>query len=124
MVTRPRPSRSRSRRPRSARKSWSGSRRRSVRETSELQKPAKTMKPERGSLWEGAVTRDGPDMRGPPHTPGISAKAAMMAGSVAGSKTPPTKPTRTDGKLGGKGKPTPFKPQSIVPPSMAVHGKT
>ena len=64
------------------------------------------------------------DTRGPPHTPGIAPKAAMLAGSMAGSKTPPTKPTRTDGKLGGKGKSTPFKPQSIVPPKMAVHGKT
>ena len=62
------------------------------------------------------------DTKGPPHTPGISAKAAFMAGSVAGAKTPPTSPTSTAGKLGGGKKQV--KIASIPPPKLGLQGKT
>ena len=62
------------------------------------------------------------DTSGPPHTPGISAKAAMLVGSIAGSKTPPTSPTSTAGKLGGRHKEV--KIASIPPPKLGLQGKT
>ena len=61
------------------------------------------------------------DTRGPPHTAGIAPKAAALASLVAGAHTPPTSPTSTAGKLGGRHKEV--KVASIPPPKLGLQGK-